>query len=105
MTRLLDKEGVLVVTAPLAAAAVPADLSKRLESGAERAQQGASLTRRPADGRVDRGKSLLETLRDVREQPVGAFDLGRGQLRGARGVAADRVQMSDQRPHLALEGV
>src|SRR5438445_6379849 len=105
MPQLLDKKRVFVVAAPLAAAAVAAQLAQRLEGGAERAEEGAPLPRRAADGGVDGGQGLLETLRDVGKQLVSALDLGRGQLRGARGVAADRVQMADERFHLALERV
>src|SRR5258708_15365700 len=105
MTQLLDKQGVFVVAAPRAAAAVAAQLAKRLERRAEGAEQRSPLPRRSADGRVDGGDRVLETLRDVGEQLVGAFDLDGGELRGARRVAADRVQVADERLHLALEGV
>src|SRR5262249_21169709 len=40
---------------------------------------------------------------DVGKQPVGALDLRRGELRGARGVAADGIEVGDERLDLALE--
>src|SRR5262249_57672116 len=48
-------------------------------------------------------QGLVEAHDDVGKQAVGALDLRGGQLRGSGGVAADGIQVRDERLHLALK--
>src|SRR5205085_9325972 len=96
ITQSLNKKGVLVVAAALAGAVVT-QLAECLERGAERGDQRAPLARGRADGRLDAGEGLLDAHRHVPEDPAGALDLRGRERRRARGVAADGVQVAENR--------
>src|SRR5262245_316966 len=98
----LDEERVLVV-APALTGAVVALVANRLEGGLEGAEDGARFTRRGAERSLDVVHRQLDALRDVGEQLVGALDLYRRQRRGARCVVADRVEVAEDRLHVALD--
>src|SRR5256885_676276 len=81
--------------ARLAAAAVLAQLADGLKCGAKRAEQRAPLAGRSADRRLHGVQGFVHSHRDVAEQLVGALHLRRGERRGARGVARNRVDVAE----------
>src|SRR5262245_3293378 len=97
-----DEQCVLVVAAGLAGAGLP-QLAERVKRGARRGEQRASLARRREDRRLHDVERLVDPGREIGKQLVGAFHLRGGELGGARRVAADRVEVPEQRLHFALE--
>src|SRR5882672_4002853 len=98
-----NEKHVLVVAPPTAAAAVPAQLADGPERGAECAEERGGLASGAADAGLHGVERLLDSDRDVAEQLVGALHLRGRELGRPRGVAADGVEMREQRLHLALE--
>ena len=82
----------------------PARISRSACSAARKAPSSARPSRAgPPIDRLDDVERLLDADGDVGEQLVGALDLRGRERRRARGVAADRVQVAEQRLHVALE--
>src|SRR5207244_2647768 len=89
--------------ATLAGVTVPAELANGLHRGTERAQQRAAFPSGAANRRLERVEGVIDASREVGKELVGALYLDRCQRRRARGIAADRVQVAEQRLHVALE--
>jgi hypothetical protein len=100
----LDEQRVFVVAPALAPAAIP-QFAEHLHRRPERADHGTPLARRRGHRRLDDVERLLDANRDVGKQLVNTLDLCRRQRHRARGVGANRVQVSEQRFHVALYAI
>src|SRR6185436_13624175 len=87
---ILDEQRVFVVGPALPAGAVRAH---DFEGRAKACHERRHFASRPHDGGLDRLECLLDARGEHPEQTIDAFDLRGGQRGGARGVAADRLQM------------
>src|SRR5256885_11482167 len=101
-TAASDEQCVFVVAARLTGARL-AQLADGLKCGAERAEERAAFARRRDHRCLHEIERVVDANREVGEQLVGALHLRAGELRGARRVAADRVQVAEQRLHFALQ--
>src|SRR6266545_3187678 len=101
--RRSNEERVFVLRAALTGPAGVTHLAHRLDRGAERAEERASLARRRGERRLKVVEGRVDAQGDVAEQRVSALHLGGGKRRGARGVASNGVHVHKQRFDFVFE--